>query len=260
MRIALGIEYCGRAYLGWERQKEGLAVQEVLENALARVATVPVRTYCAGRTDTGVHAYGQVVHFDCPLARPMQAWLRGTNTYLPDDVRVRWAQLVPDTFHARFRAFRRYYRYVVFNDPVAPAIAKGLVTWEYRELQLAAMQRAAQALVGTHDFDAYRASRCQAPSPVRTIYDLTLSQSRQLIYIDVHANGFLHHMVRNIVGVLLDIGAGQRPPQWAAEVLAGRDRRCGGVTAKPDGLYFVNVSYPEDFNIPVTLPTSPAFW
>ena len=260
MRVALGIEYCGRAYLGWERQKQGLAVQQALETALAHIATCSVRTYCAGRTDTGVHAYGQVVHFDCPHERPMQAWVRGTNTHLPGDVSVRWAMPVPDTFHARFSAFKRHYRYVIFNHAVAPAIAKGLVTWDHRPLCLERMRAAAQALVGTHDFDAYRANRCQAPSPVRTIHNLALSQHQQLILIDIEANAFLHHMVRNIAGVLMDIGAGKREPAWAGEVLDSRDRTSGGVTARPNGLYFVNVSYPEQFEIPVTLPSTPTLW
>lgn len=260
MRIALGVEYVGRAYMGWETQKHGPTVQATLEQALARVADHQVNTVCAGRTDSGVHAYGQVVHFDAQYVRPDAAWLRGTNTYLPDDIAVRWARPVSDDFHARFKARARAYRYIIYCDSIAPAIARGLVTWHYQTLDAARMHAASQYLLGEHDFEAYRARSCQAHSPVRTIEQISVQRHDALVVLDVRANGFLHHMVRNIAGVLLAVGSGKQAPQWALEVLRSRDRTCAGVTAPPHGLYFIGVQYPREFGIPFALPATPALW
>lgn len=253
-RIALGIEYDGSHYCGWQYQDHSPSVQEKVEQALSKVAAHPVRVSCAGRTDTGVHALGQVVHFDTEAERELHAWVLGGNANLPEDISVLWAKAVPMDFHARFSAMRRRYRYVIFNRPVRPAILSGRVSWEYRPLQLQAMQAAAKYLVGEHDFSSYRALACQAKSPQRILYHLDVSRQGDLLFLDLEANGFLHHMVRNIAGVLMKIGAGEAAPDWAREVLELRDRTQGGVTASPHGLYFVTAYYPEHFSIPVLLP------
>lgn len=251
-KIALGIEYNGSAYNGWQGQKHGLGVQEMLEKALSYVADVQIKVVCAGRTDTGVHAAGQVVHFETAVERDERAWILGTNTRLPRDICVNWAMPVDETFHARFSALKRYYRYVICNRPVRPAILDKLVSWDYRSLDEQRMQQAAAYLRGEHDFSSYRAMQCQAKSPIRTVHQLEVTRSGNFIFIDIEANAFLHHMVRNIAGVLMAIGAGEKPVAWAAEVLAYRDRSLGGVTAPPHGLYFMKVSYPDGFGIPTT--------
>lgn len=251
-KIALGIEYNGSAYNGWQGQKHGLGVQEVLEKALSFVANEKVKVVCAGRTDTGVHAAGQVVHFETNAERDERAWILGTNTRLPNDVCVNWAKPVDEVFHARFSALKRRYRYVICNRPVRPAILDKLVSWDYRSLDEQRMQQAAAYLRGEHDFSSYRAMQCQAKSPVRTVHQLDVTRSGDFIFIDIEANAFLHHMVRNIAGVLMAIGAGEKPVEWSADVLAHRDRTLGGVTAPPHGLYFMKVSYPDDFSIPDT--------
>ncbi len=250
MRIALGIEYDGSRFCGWQVQAGTRTVQGCLEPALAKVADHPVRVVCAGRTDTGVHALGQVVHFDTTARRPLHAWVFGTNTHLPPDVCVRWAREVPVDFHARYGALRRQYRYVIFNHRVRPALGGGRVAWDYRPLDVAAMNAAAAHLLGEHDFSAYRACACQAKSPVRTVYRLEVRRRGDYVEMDVEANAFLHHMVRNIAGVLMAIGAGERPPHWSREVLARRDRTLGGVTAPPGGLYFMRVWYPQAYDLP----------
>ena len=260
MRTALLVEYNGRGYHGWETQKTGPTVQAELERALGRIAGARVRTVCAGRTDARVHAVAQVVHFDCEYVRPAQAWHLGTNTHLPNDIVVRWASAVSRTFHARFGATRRRYRYVIYNDPTAPAVLRGLVTWECRQLDERRMAQAASHLVGRHDFNAYRARSCQSKSAVRTIYSLSVERRERFIFVDVEANAFLQHMVRNIVGVLIHIGFGRKPADWARQVLETRDRTCGGVTAPPDGLYLRGVTYPDEFEIPSELPTSSLLW
>jgi tRNA pseudouridine38-40 synthase len=259
MRIALGIEYDGRPYCGWQYQDHSPSVQAVVEQALSNVAAHPVRVICAGRTDTGVHAAEQVVHFETEVVRDDKAWVMGTNANLPKSVSVLWVRNVDDTFHARFSAIRRRYRYAIFNRPVRPAFLAGRVAFCFRPLNESRMQKAAQYLMGEHDFNAYRAVACQAKSPVRTVYQLDVTRRDELILIDIEANAFLHHMVRNIAGVLMAIGAGEQEPGWAKEVLEGRDRSLGGVTAPPDGLYLMEVVYPEMFGLPRLPPTS-ALW
>lgn len=259
MRIALGIEYDGSGYCGWQFQNGQASVQECLEKSLSRVADRPVRVICAGRTDTGVHALGQVVHFNTDAERDDSAWLRGTNVYLPDDISVTWAKTISEDFHARFSATGRAYRYVILNRRQRSAILHGRVTWEYRPLDVERMREAAGALLGEHDFTAYRAVACQAKNPVRTLRQLDIRRQGEIVTMDVEADAFLHHMVRNFAGVLMSIGAGEKAPTWAGEVLRSRDRTCGGVTALPDGLYMTAVSYPDEFGLPQLSPL-PVVW
>jgi tRNA pseudouridine38-40 synthase len=255
MRIALGIEYDGAGFKGWQLQRHGVrTVQGELEQALAQVAAHPVRVSCAGRTDTGVHAVGQVVHFDTESVREPRNWVLGANVHLPADVAVHWAQLVEDDFHARFSAQARSYRYLILNRPSRSSLLAGRTTWVHRPLDAGRMHQAGQALVGTHDFSSYRAIACQAKSPVRTLHSLNVIRHGELIELRAHADAFLHHMIRNIAGVLTAIGRGERPLEWAAEVLQLRDRTLGGVTAPPDGLYFERVWYPERYRIPAPPP------
>lgn len=258
-RIALGIEYDGSRYCGWQYQDHSPSVQEKVELALTRVANHPIRVSCAGRTDTGVHALGQVVHFDTEAVREDHAWVLGGNANLPADISVLWAQPVSAEFHARYSAVRRQYRYVIFNRSIRPAILNKRVSWEYRPLNVERMREAAQYLIGEHDFSSYRALACQAKSPLRTLHRLEISRQSDIVMLELEANGFLHHMVRNIAGVLMKVGAGEAEPLWAKEVLELRDRTQGGVTASPHGLYFVTAYYPEQFSIPVLLPPA-AVW
>jgi tRNA pseudouridine38-40 synthase len=255
MRIALGIEYDGRAFKGWQLQRHAVrTVQGELEAALEKVAAQPVRVVCAGRTDTGVHATGQVVHFETSAERSPRNWVLGTNTNLPGDVAVTWAASVDASFHARFSARARTYRYLILNRPTRSSLFAGRATWIHPPLDEASMHAAAQALVGTHDFSSYRALGCQAKSPVRTLHTLAVRRDGERLAIRAHANAFLHHMVRNIAGVLIAIGRGDRPPEWATEVLERRDRTLGGVTAPPDGLYFERVDYPDHPDLPGPVP------
>jgi len=251
-RIALGVEYKGARYRGYQRQVDGVpSIQETLERALSRVAGgQPVSLTCAGRTDALVHASGQVVHFDTTVQRSPHAWVMGANANLPADISVTWAQPMPMGFDARFSAVSRRYRYVIYNDPIRPAHLAQEVTWNHRPLDIVAMREAAAMLVGTHDFSAFRASQCQAKSPVKTVHHLELLEFGRLIVIDIRANAFLHHMVRNIAGVLMTIGAGEQPVDWARQVLESRRREQGGVTAHPYGLYLVHVEYPAQFDVP----------
>ncbi|GAA5316822.1 MAG: tRNA pseudouridine(38-40) synthase TruA [Candidatus Pelagadaptatus aseana] len=254
-RIALGVEYNGSAFHGFQKQPSGVAtVQESLEKALSQVANETVTLVCAGRTDAGVHGTNQVVHFDTLAERPEKAWVRGVNALLPDGVSVRWAQPVSPYFHARFSARDRTYRYLICQSSSRPAIGAGLLTWERRTLDIDAMKQAARQLVGEHDFTSFRATQCQARSPVRRVHYIELFEEGDLLVLEISANAFLHHMVRNITGVLLAIGAGEKPVSWASEVLAARDRRQGGVTARPDGLYLVSVSYSDEFGLPDCAP------
>jgi len=250
MRIAIGIEYNGRAYAGWQHQGHALTVQQVVEQALSGVADHPVKTQSAGRTDAGVHALGQVAHFDTSAQRSPHAWLMGTNSKLPLDVALTWVQPVSDDFHARFSAQRRRYRYVILNRTARSAVLDSRLSWVQHTLDVERMAQAAQTLLGTHDFSSYRASACQSKKPVKNVYELSVRRRGDLIVLDIEADGFLHHMVRNIVGVLLAIGCGEQEISWAQEVLEARDRKVGGVTASPHGLYFVHALYPEHFAIP----------
>ena len=225
-------------------------VQQVVEDALAKVANTPVRVITAGRTDTGVHATAQVVHLQTDVTRSDYSWVRGTTRYLPNDVSVLWARHVADDFHARFSAIERRYQYLILNRRQRPAILHRKVTWEYRPLDISLMQQAAIHLVGRHDFNAYRAVGCQAKSPVRDLRELAVERHGDFVVINARADAFLHHMIRNIAGVLCSIGAGEKSPGWAGEVLATRDRTAGGVTAPPDGLYLNAITYPEKFRIP----------
>ncbi len=254
-RLALGLEFCGSRYRGWQTQQDGvISVQETVEKALSKIANHPVTLHAAGRTDAGVHACNMIAHFDTDAVRPIRGWIRGANSELPHDIAVRWLQPMPEPFHARFKAIARRYRYVIYNQPYRPALLNGQVTHHYHPLDLGLMQQAAQKLVGTHDFTSFRAVACQSNQPIRDVSHLTLTRHGQLIVLDIQANGFLHHMVRNIVGVLLEIGEGLRPIEWVDELLAVRDRKAAGVTAPPDGLYFINAYYPKEFELPeVTL-------
>lgn len=251
-KIALGIEYDGSAYNGWQKQKHGYGVQQAVEKAISIVADHQVDVVCAGRTDTGVHALGQVIHFETSADRSQRSWVLGTNANLPKDISVHWAQNVGEKFHARFSALSRRYQYIILNQFSRPAVLSKRVTWQGKPMDVGIMSEAAKSLIGEHDFSSYRAVACQAKSPIRTIYELDVIQQGQFICINIHANAFLHHMVRNIAGVLIAIGTGEQSPKWAAEVLAHKDRKLGGVTASPDGLYFTNVEYPDEFNIPNT--------
>jgi len=250
MRIAAIVEYDGSGFSGWQLQADSRTVQGVVEQALARVADEPIRVITAGRTDTGVHGCEQVIHFDTSRERSSYSWVRGANSNLPKDVALLWANEVDPSFHARFSATGRHYRYIILNRPVRPTYLARGVTWEYRPLDAERMQRAAAFLVGTHDFSAYRAMQCQAKSPVRELRRLSVIRQGEFVIVDASANAFLHHMIRNIAGVLMDIGAGERAVEWAREVLARRDRTQGGITAPPHGLYLAAVEYPERYKIP----------
>ncbi len=259
MRVAVGVEYEGSEFSGFEDQRCRRTVQGVLEAALAKVAHAPVKVVCAGRTDAGVHALGQVVHFDTRVSRPDRAWVMGTNTHLPGDVAVTWARRLAEPFHARYSALRRHYRYVMYNRPTRSPLYRRRAAWAYRPLDADRMQAAADHLVGRHDFSAYRAAGCQAKNPVREVYRVEVRRRGELVLIDVCANAFLQHMVRNIAGVLLSIGGGKHDPVWARGVLESRDRRRGGVTAPAEGLYFNAVEYPERFAVPAVSPER-ALW
>jgi tRNA pseudouridine38-40 synthase len=255
MRVAMGVEYDGSAFRGWQIQEQGVrTVQACLEKALSRVADEPVETVCAGRTDAGVHATGQVIHFDTRAQRLPRSWILGGNSNLPADISVLWACPVTEAFHARFSARARRYRYLILNRRYRSALQRCRVAWYCKPLAAERMAAAAGYLVGEHDFTSFRALGCQARSPVRTVYTLTVQRQGDCIVIDVEANAFLHHMVRNIVGVLLAVGSGERPIPWVQEVLEVRNRALGGVTVPAEGLYLVAVRYPEEFRLSRLLP------
>lgn len=251
-RLALGVEYDGARFHGWQRQAspETRTVQGELERALARIADHPVTIHCAGRTDTGVHALGQVVHFDTAARRPLRAWQRGCNTYLPADITVRWVRAVDPGFHARHRAQARRYRYLIDNRPERSAVLAGKVTHHRHPLDHELMHLEAQSLLGCHDFTSYRAVACQSRTPVRDVQRVSVARHDHIVLLDIQANAFLMHMIRNIAGVLMAVGGGRQPPGWTRQVLQARDRRAGGVTAPPDGLYFVGALYPACFGLP----------
>lgn len=254
MRIALGLEYDGSRYYGWQRQQEVDSVQQRLESALSKVANQPIETVCAGRTDAGVHATNQVVHFDVTEERKMAAWTLGVNSNLPADIAVRWAQPVSDDFSARFSATARRYRYIIANTRLRPGIHSHGVSHYHQPLDVNLMQQATPALLGEHDFSAFRAAQCQSHSANREVTHLSVSRRGDFIIVDIKANAFLHHMVRNIVGSLIVIGRGLQPPTWLGELLAARDRTLAAATAKPGGLYLVAVDYPDDLHIPQPEP------
>ena len=253
MRIALGLEYDGADFRGWQAQEPGVrTVQGCLERALSQVADHPVQVVCAGRTDAGVHASAQIVHFDSDANRSVRSWVLGSNSNLPGDINVLWAHTVTDAFHARFSAQARRYRYVIINRSARSALYRRRATWCHTRLDVTRMQEAAQCLLGEHDFSSFRAQACQAKSPVRTVYYLAVTRRCDWVVIDIEANAFLHHMVRNIAGVLMSIGIGEKPVCWAQEVLELRNRALGGVTAPPDGLYLAAVRYAAAFGLPLT--------
>ncbi len=250
MRLALGISYNGHAYQGWQSQSSGQTVQDQLELALGKFTEHKVSTLCAGRTDAGVHGLMQVVHFDTPLLRTPASWVRGTNTFLPGDMAVQWAQAVPAGFHCRASALARRYSYVVFESPVRPSVDANQVGWVFYPLDAAAMQQAAAHLLGEHDFSAFRASACQALSPVKTLHRLDISRRGAYWRFEFEANAFLHHMIRNIMGCLIAVGQGKQPPDWLRDVLQCRDRRAAAPTFSANGLYFLGPRYAPHWGLP----------
>lgn len=258
MRIALGIEYNGTGYFGWQRQREVNSVQGELERALAKVANEPVETFCAGRTDAGVNATGQVVHFDTSAVRDMRGWIMGVNANLPSDIAVRWAQQVADDFHARFSATARRYRYIIYNRKFRPAILGTGLSHYHQDLDVDLMRQAAPYLLGEQDFTSFRAIQCQSNTPFRNVMHLDIHRYGDYLVLDIKANAFLHHMVRNITGSLLEVGMGRQQPQWIKQLLDAKDRTLAAATAKAEGLYLVGVDYPAQFNIP-QLPLGPLF-
>lgn len=254
-RVAVSVEYNGARFHGFQGQPGGVpTVQQELEKALSGVADEPITLVCAGRTDAGVHATAQVIHFDTLAQRPEKAWVMGARHYLPDTISINWAKNVTPQFHARFSAQARTYRYLICDRRQGSGLLNHQITFSNRALDVALMQAGASYLVGEHDFTSFRAVQCQAHSPVRCIHHLHIIRRGDLILLEVKANAFLHHMVRNIAGVLMAVGAGNAAPTWVAEVLAAKDRTAGGVTAKPHGLYLVGVDYPASFDLPETLP------
>ena len=252
MRMALGLEYDGTAYNGWQRQRTGVGVQERLEAALSQVADDKIEVTCAGRTDTGVHASGQVVHFDTSSERTRRGWLLGANSNLPADINVTWAASVDDEFHARFSAVSRTYRYMILNRLERSALFRDRAWWVHEALDADRMQRAAQLLTGQHDFSAFRAAGCQAATPIREISSITVTRKGDWIGLEVTANAFLQHMVRNITGTLAAIGCGDQDVAWMRAVLESRDRKQGGIAAPPHGLTLVSVRYPDSYALPAT--------
>lgn len=250
VRVALGLEYDGAAFCGWQTQPSGCGIQDHLEAALAHVAGETVQTVCAGRTDAGVHATGQVVHFDTAARRPDSAWVRGVNATLASTVAVIWAQETSQTFHARYAARRRWYRYVLLNHPVRPAVEHARVGWFHLPLDVDTMRDAARLLLGEHDFSAFRSSECQAASPVRVLHSIEIERRGAYVVFGFCANAFLHHMVRNLMGALIYIGKGKHQPHWIAEVLESRDRAQGAPTFDAAGLYLERVEYDPDWGLP----------
>jgi len=253
-RWALGVSYNGQGYEGWQSQRSGRTIQDRLEAALTQFATHPVVTVCAGRTDAGVHGLMQVVHFDTPLQREAFSWVRGTNTFLPPDIAVQWAQPVPAQFHSRASAIARRYAYLLLESPVRPSVDAGRAGWVFRSLDGSAMEAAAQMLLGEHDFSSFRASSCQALSPIKTLHRIHITRRGAYWRLEFEANAFLHHMIRNILGCLVVVGQGQHPPEWMREVLAARRRDAAAPTFSPDGLYFLGPVYDPSWGLPQTTP------
>ena len=258
VRFALGLEYDGRGFCGWQSQANGLGVQDALERALSTIADAGIRVVCAGRTDTGVHASAQVVHFDTWANRPIEAWVRGANATLPHGVVVLWAKPVAEEFHARFSARARRYRYILLNRPQRPGLLNHRVGWYHHTLDENLMRQAANYLIGEHDFSAFRAAECQAKSPVRVLHSLDISRDGDLLYFEFAANAFLHHMIRNILGALVVVGTARQPPQWVADLLTKRDRTQSAATFPADGLYLSGVDYDASWNLPVSAGNTPS--
>lgn len=252
MRIALGIEYNGYGYYGWQVQRGLVTIQGTLEDALAKVANESVFLFCAGRTDANVHATGQVVHFDTRAKRHIDAWIWGTNSHLPSSIVVKWARQVDYHFHARFSATARRYRYVIFNHPIRPAILSTRTSWHYYPLDVNRMREAGQFLLGEQDFSSFRAAQCNSKSPMRNVLDFNIQRQGDFVILEIEANAFLHHMVRNIAGTLMKIGAGYKDAAWLKEVLQAKSRRAAAETAPADGLYLTQVRYPEPYLFPVS--------
>jgi tRNA pseudouridine38-40 synthase len=260
-RLACRIEYHGGVYSGWQSQAQGhvTTVQDLLEAALSAVADEKIRVFCAGRTDTGVHAHCQIFHFEAPVARSPKSWVFGGNTHLPRDIRIHWLVPVAEDFHARFSAHSRSYRYIIENTLVHSAILSGAVTWHRKSLDVSTMHTAAQALLGKKDFSAFRAASCQSNSPVRDVQAVSVRRRGDLVALDIQANAFLHHMVRNIAGALMMVGEGRQPVSWVEELLVGKDRTVAADTAAASGLYLIDVRYPDSFGLPKT-PAGPALF
>ena len=253
-RIALGVAYRGGAYHGWQSQPDGRTVQDHLEQALSRFADAPVSTVCAGRTDTGVHAFNQVVHLDAPVERDAFSWVRGTNRYLPADIALQWCQPVPAQFHARNSARGRRYRFLVLESPVRPALEQGVCGWVFRPLDGQAMREAAACLIGEHDFSSFRAAECQAASPVKQLREIRIERRGAYWRFEFDASAFLHHMVRNLMGCLVAVGSGRRSPGWMQEVLQARSREAAAPTFPADGLYFIGPYYDAALGLPRQTP------
>ncbi len=250
MKIVAAVEYCGTHFCGWQRLKSDRSVQQCVEEALSRVANQPIKVFCAGRTDAGVHARYQIIHFETDVRRKMHSWLFGANANLASDVSLIWVKPVADDFHARFSAIARTYSYLILNRPARAGLYHPLLTWEYRPLDISLMSAAARYLQGLHDFTSYRAQACQSSSPMREIHQLNIERRGDCVIINIRANAFLYHMVRNIAGVLIAIGCGKEKVEWARQVLEAKNRAAAGVTAPPNGLYLVNIEYAERFEIP----------
>jgi tRNA pseudouridine38-40 synthase len=259
MRIALGIEYDGHDFYGWQFQENLITVQSCLEAALTKIAAEKISLRCAGRTDAGVHAIGQVVHFDTQAVRDARAWTFGTRTVLPPTIGVRWSMPVDDKFHAQYSAQSRTYRYIIYNNKIRSAILTARATSYPYLLDIERMQKAADYLLGKHDFSSFRAAQCQSKTPVRTIHFINISRQNDFVVIDIKANAFLQHMVRNIAGILMRAGCGKIAPEYMGEILEARDRRKAFETAPPNGLYLVSVGYPDPYTFPVT-PSSSLFY
>lgn len=250
MRIALGVEYDGAGFCGWQSQPAGCGVQDVLESAIAKVAQHSIRIHAAGRTDTGVHALMQIVHFDAEVKRPETAWVRGVNAFLPPSVRVVWSKQVSEAFHARFSALRRSYEYLLVNTPVAPAVLATKAGWYHQPLRLEMMQQAIQFLIGEHDFSAFRASECQAKSPIRCMHDASIMMNGNKLVFKFTANAFLQHQVRNMIGALIYVGNGKNPPEFISELLKKSDRTLSPPTFSANGLYLTGVKYDAQWQLP----------